>query len=162
MSFKSLTVVCRQIISLIVICGLMRPLLSASLRWSPHPNFLMLRHKDLAAVWPQWRSALTAIWLNKRTQEKGKKGRWGVGKIETEKEMAATPGVFMAVLMKGYYFSQLKGCRKGERLDFSRSHLCMHGGKKHTHTHTSLLFAAHLYSNVTSLIGTEKKIWNNL
>lgn len=140
MSFKSLTVVCRLIIFLFVICGLMRPLLSASPRWSLHPNFLMLKHKDLAAVWPQWKSVLTTIWLNKRThtQKKGRIGRrWGAGKNRDGERNSC---IFKAVLMKGYYFSQLKGCGEGERLDFNRSYLCMHGvvgGRKHT----NLLFA---------------------
>lgn len=143
MSFKSLTVVCRLIISLFVICGLMRPLLSASPRWSLHPNFLMLKHKDLAAVWPQWKSALTTIWLNKRTHKKKKKGRkgrrWGEGKNRDGERNSC---IFKAVLMKGYYFSQLKGCGEGERLDFNGSYLCMHGGgKKKKRKHTNLLFA---------------------
>lgn len=42
-----------------------------------------------------------------------------MGKIETERETAAVPSILKAVLMKGYYFSQLKGCREGERLDFT-------------------------------------------
>lgn len=78
-----------------------------------------------------------------------------MGKIKTERELAVVPGIYNAVLMKGYYFSQLKGCREVERLDFNRSHLFMHRGKK---KHINLLFAAHLHSNVTSLISTEKKI----
>lgn len=41
----------------------------------------------------------------------------------------------------------------------NRSHLCMHGEEK---KYTNLLFAAHLHSNVTSLISTKREIWNNV
>lgn len=67
-----------------------------------------------------------------------------MGKIKTERELAVVPGIYNAVLMKGYYFSQLKGCREVERLDFNRSHLFMHRGKKNTsifsllHTSTAM------------------------
>lgn len=60
---------------------------------------------------------------------------------------------FKTVLMKGYYFGQLKRCGEREELDFHRSH---------THTHASTNFhAAHLRSNVTSLISAEGKTWSN-
>lgn len=82
-------------------------------------------------------------------------------KIETEREIAAMPSIFKEVLMKGYNFSQLKGCREGERLDFTptgRTFACMMEKKKYT----NLLFATHLHSNVTSLISTKRKTWNNV
>lgn len=55
-----------------------------------------------------------------------------MGKIETEREIAAVPSIVKAVLTKGYYFSQLKECTEGERLDFNRLHLCMQEEKKKT------------------------------
>lgn len=130
----------------------MRPLLSASLWRSLHPNFLMLKHKDLAAVRPQWRSALTTIRLNKRRQEKGRKG----GEVASG---GRRKSIFKAVLMKGYYFSQLTGREERGLILTGRTFACMKGEKKQ---HTNLLFAAHLHSSVTSLISTEKKIWNNV
>lgn len=64
-------------------------------------------------------------------------------KIETEREIAAMPSIFKAVLMKGYNFSQLKGCREGERLDFTPTgctFACtVEGGKKKTPPIFSLL-----------------------
>lgn len=61
--------------------------------------------------------------------EKKKTRKGGGGETETEREIAAVPSIFKALLMKGYYFSQLNGSREGERLDFNRSHLCMHRGE---------------------------------
>lgn len=61
------------------------------------------------------------------------------------KEIAVAPSIFKEVLMKGYNFSQLKGCREGERLDFAptgRTFTFTTGQK--INTYTNLLFAAHL------------------
>lgn len=63
------------------------------------------------------------------------------------REITAVPSIFKAVLMKGYHFSQLKGRREGERLDFTLTGRIFPfteewGEKKEKNTHTNLLFAA--------------------